>query len=78
MRVLVVEDDAELAETVAVGLRRRQLAVDVALDGRSGLDRAFFTNYDVIVCSTGICPACMATRYVPRSLPRGAGPRYSC
>ena len=49
MRVLVVEDDAELAETVAVGLRRRQLAVDVALDGRSGLDRALFTDYDVIV-----------------------------
>jgi DNA-binding response OmpR family regulator len=49
VRVLVVEDDAELAETVAVGLRRRQLAVDVALDGRSGLDRALFTNYDVIV-----------------------------
>jgi DNA-binding response OmpR family regulator len=49
VRVLVVEDDAELAETVAVGLRRRQLAVDVALDGRGGLDRALFTNYDVIV-----------------------------
>ena len=49
VRVLVVEDDAELAETVAAGLRRRQLAVDVALDGRSGLDRALFTNYDVIV-----------------------------
>ncbi len=49
VRVLVVEDDPELAETVAAGLRRRQLAVDVALDGRSGLDRALFTNYDVIV-----------------------------
>ena len=49
MRVLVVEDDAELAETIAVGLRRGQLAVDVALDGRGGLDRALFTNYDVVV-----------------------------
>jgi DNA-binding response OmpR family regulator len=49
VRVLVIEDDAELAETVSVGLRRRQMAVDVALDGRSGLDRALFTNYDVIV-----------------------------
>ena len=36
MRVLVVEDDAELAETVAVGLRRERLAVDVALDGAPG------------------------------------------
>jgi DNA-binding response OmpR family regulator len=49
VRVLVVEDDAELAETIAVFLRRRQLAVDVALDGRSGLDRALFTSYDVVV-----------------------------
>lgn len=49
MRVLVIEDDAELAETVARGLRRRQLVVDVAFDGPSGLDRALFTDYDVIV-----------------------------
>jgi DNA-binding response OmpR family regulator len=49
VRVLVIEDDAELAETIAVFLRRRQLAVDVALDGRSGLDRALFTDYDVVV-----------------------------
>jgi DNA-binding response OmpR family regulator len=49
VRVLVIEDDAELAETIAVFLRRRQLAVDVALDGRGGLDRALFTSYDVVV-----------------------------
>jgi DNA-binding response OmpR family regulator len=49
VRVLVIEDDAELAETIAVFLRRRQLAVDVALDGRGGLDRALFTDYDVVV-----------------------------
>src|SRR5262245_9084002 len=39
VRVLVVEDHAEMAETVAVGLRRAQMAVDVALDGPSGLER---------------------------------------
>jgi DNA-binding response OmpR family regulator len=49
VRVLVVEDDAELAEAIAVGLRREQLAVDVALDGSAGLERALFTAYDVIV-----------------------------
>src|SRR5262252_7144525 len=49
MRVLVVEDHAEMAETVAVGLRRAQMAVDVALDGPSGLDRALANGYDVIV-----------------------------
>ena len=49
MRVLVVEDHAEMAETVAVGLRRAQMAVDVALDGPSGLERALTAGYDVIV-----------------------------
>jgi DNA-binding response OmpR family regulator len=49
MRVLVIEDDAELAEAIATGLRREGLAVDVATDGRSGLERALFTAYDVIV-----------------------------
>jgi DNA-binding response OmpR family regulator len=49
VRVLLVEDDGELAEAIAVGLRREQLAVDIALDGTSGLERALFTAYDVIV-----------------------------
>jgi len=49
VRVLVIEDDAELAEAVAVGLRRESMAVDVALDGRGGLDRALDNGYDVVV-----------------------------
>jgi len=49
MRVLVIEDDAEMAETVAVGLRRAKMAVDVALDGAAGLERALVNDYDVIV-----------------------------
>jgi DNA-binding response OmpR family regulator len=49
VRVLVVEDDAELAQAIGVGLRREQMAVDVALDGAAGLDRALFTGYDVVV-----------------------------
>jgi DNA-binding response OmpR family regulator len=49
MRVLVIEDDEELAETVAAGLREAQLAVDVALDGEAGLARALIHDYEVIV-----------------------------
>ncbi|HEV2260257.1 MAG TPA: response regulator transcription factor [Streptosporangiaceae bacterium] len=49
MRVLVIEDDEELAETIAAGLRQEQMAVDVAFDGAAGLERALFTDYDVIV-----------------------------
>ena len=49
MRVLVIEDDRELAETVAVGLRHARMAVDVAFDGEAGLERARVNEYDVIV-----------------------------
>jgi len=49
VRILVIDDDEELAETVALGLRRNRMAVDVAFDGRSGLERALFNGYDVIV-----------------------------
>jgi DNA-binding response OmpR family regulator len=49
MRVLVVEDHEELARTVAAGLRREGMAIDVALDGGSALQRAAVNEYDVIV-----------------------------
>ena len=49
MRVLVIEDDEELARTVAAGLRHARMAVDVALDGEAGLARALVNDYDVIV-----------------------------
>ena len=49
MRVLVIEDDEELAEAIAAGLRQEQMAVDVAFDGIAGLEHALFTGYDVIV-----------------------------
>jgi DNA-binding response OmpR family regulator len=49
MRVLVVEDDRELAEAIGVGLRREQMAVDLAFDGDAGLERALVYGYDVIV-----------------------------
>ena len=49
MRVLVVEDDGELAEAIAAGLRLEGMAVDTALDGDAALDRALVNDYDVIV-----------------------------
>jgi DNA-binding response OmpR family regulator len=49
MRVLVIEDDEEMAQAVAVGLRRVQMAVDLAFDGLRGLERALENDYDVIV-----------------------------
>jgi DNA-binding response OmpR family regulator len=49
MRVLVVEDQQELAEAVATGLRREGMAVDIALDGGAALQRAAVYEYDVVV-----------------------------
>jgi DNA-binding response OmpR family regulator len=49
MRVLVIEDDAELAGAVAAGLRLEGMAVDTAFDGDTGLERASVNDYDVIV-----------------------------
>jgi DNA-binding response OmpR family regulator len=49
VRVLVIEDDEEMAQTIAAGLRQTGMAVDVAFDGPSGLSRALVNDYDVVV-----------------------------
>jgi DNA-binding response OmpR family regulator len=49
MRVLLVEDHEELAESVATALRREAMAVDVVFDGRTGLTYAEINSYDVVV-----------------------------
>jgi DNA-binding response OmpR family regulator len=50
MRVLLVEDHAKLATTVARGLRQQGMAVDLAFDGRDALERLAGTAlYDVVV-----------------------------
>ena len=48
MRVLVVEDEADLADAVARGLRREGYAVDVAYDGDEALDKAAVNAYDLV------------------------------
>ena len=49
MRVLIVEDHKELAATIAVGLRREGMAVDIAFDGKDALRHAAGDRYDVIL-----------------------------
>ena len=58
MRVLVIEDDRELAEAIGVGLRREQMAVDLAFDGDAGLERALVYGYDVIVLDRDLPRIC--------------------
>ena len=49
MRVLLVEDETVLAETLAAGLQADGCVVDVAGDGIDGLHQATSTGYDAIV-----------------------------
>ena len=49
MRILVVEDERSIANSVVQGMSEAGYAVDVAFDGRSGLDYALAANYDVLV-----------------------------
>jgi DNA-binding response OmpR family regulator len=49
MRVLVVEDERLLADTVAEWLRGEAHAVDVAYDGEMALERTGVNDYDVII-----------------------------
>ena len=47
MRLLIVEDDATIAEFVARGLQESGFAGDRASDGDPGLEMALNTPYDV-------------------------------
>ena len=54
MRVLLVEDHAKLAMTLASGLRRAGMAVDVVFDGSDALEHLAVTGYDVVVLDRDI------------------------
>ncbi len=65
MRILVVEDEPDLAGAIATGLRREGYAVDVAADGRSALERLPLTEYDLVCLDLNL-----ARHGRPRRLPR--------
>ncbi|MFM2078459.1 MAG: hypothetical protein RJA49_2349, partial [Actinomycetota bacterium] len=48
MRILVVEDEPDLASAIAISLRRDGYAVDVAGDGAGALERVELTPYDLL------------------------------
>jgi two-component system response regulator QseB len=49
VRILIVEDDARIAEPVAEDLRRQQHVVDVTSDGLVGFDYASAGSYDLML-----------------------------
>jgi len=49
MRILIVEDDPNLAGFIQKGLREERYAVDLAQDGEEGLLMASTTPYDLVI-----------------------------
>jgi two-component system response regulator VanR len=49
VRVLIAEDEPRVGDAVARGLRREGMAVDLARDGASALQKALAAPYDVVV-----------------------------
>jgi DNA-binding response OmpR family regulator len=49
VRVLVVEDQRDLADDIVEGLRDQGLNVDVAYDGANAIEKAAHNPYDVVV-----------------------------
>ena len=49
MRILLVEDEKKVSSFVARGLTEERFAVDVAADGKAGLDLATTYHYDLVI-----------------------------
>ncbi|PIV01179.1 DNA-binding response regulator [Candidatus Shapirobacteria bacterium CG03_land_8_20_14_0_80_39_12] len=49
MRILVVEDEYKIANSIKKGLEQESLAVDVVYNGKDGFDLASSENFDVII-----------------------------
>ncbi|HCV35755.1 MAG TPA: DNA-binding response regulator [Acidimicrobiaceae bacterium] len=77
MRILLVDDEADLVDAIARGLRRNGYAVDMALNGEEALAKASWIPYDLI-CLDITMPGmdgfevCRSLRESP---PEGVAPR---
>tara|TARA_B100001559_G_C16296841_1_gene527754 strand:- start:121 stop:810 length:690 start_codon:yes stop_codon:yes gene_type:complete len=77
MRILVVDDEIDLTEAIARGLRRQGYAVDIANDGDEAIEKSSYTTYD-LVCLDLTMPGidglevCQTLR---KTSPEGAIPR---
>ena len=49
MKILVVEDEKKVASFLKKGLEQEYYTVDLAFDGKTGLDRSLTEEYDMII-----------------------------
>lgn len=76
MRLLIVEDEADLADTLADGLRREGYLVDIARDGASALVAAASADVDIVVLDRdlpvlngdAVCRTLVSQKYPARIL----------
>lgn len=54
MRILLIEDEEKLAQSLKKALETERFAVDLALDGNKGYDLVFGEEYDLIILDLGL------------------------
>ena len=54
MRVLILEDDQELADQIATMLRDENFSVDLADDGEEGYEMGVDSTYDAVILDPGL------------------------
>src|SRR5258708_30305800 len=54
MRILIVEDEHRIANSIKRGLEQEHYAVDVAYDGETGFDLAVSEDYDLLILDLGL------------------------
>lgn len=54
MRILLVEDDALLGETIARALRSQQWTIDWTRDGESVINAVNLVSYDIVILDVGL------------------------
>jgi DNA-binding response OmpR family regulator len=74
VRVLLADDERMFADTVAEGLRRLAMAVDVVYDGDSAVERLDVNRYDVAVLDRDM-PGCTGDEVCRRIVGSGATTR---
>ena len=61
-RILIIEDEENLARFVELELKHEGYETDVELDGRAGLDAALNQDFDVILLDLKLPVACGKSR----------------
>ena len=56
MRILIIEDEFNLADVIASRLKKEKYAVDIICDGEEGLESAITNIYDLIILDVMLTP----------------------